>query len=164
MYIITAYLIDPELRVVAPVEVDPSSLSGIRAAIAADTIAAISLPDGGCIYVDDEGLLSPQRHFWTLAGRDFPCAGRGLWLGPEMWVGPDTETDGDSQHVAPTLSIERASALVTFLNARTATAVFNRAHERLLHEAQRQQAAGIDVCVAHSGLEYDPTTDTARMV
>lgn len=63
-----------------------------------DLITGVYLPNGDCIYVDDEGLFKEGHdHWFRLHGFPDPLKGRGLLVG--------TDREGDS--VSPSLDIEQ---------------------------------------------------------
>ena len=47
-------------------------------------ILPAQLPNGQVIFVDEEGLFKPQRHFFMFKGYDQPIAGNGVLVGREI--------------------------------------------------------------------------------
>lgn len=100
-----AYLINPELCAVEEVEHD-GSLESIYQFTNTDVVDAARFNDvGDCVYIDDEGLLRPNRFFFAIDGYPQPLAGNGLVLG--------CNAEGDSQ--APIVTLEWVRANTCFL-------------------------------------------------
>jgi hypothetical protein len=83
------YLIDPEAKTISAVEYNYSNIAEL---IDCDLFChGHSWPNGDVLFVDDNGLLKPQRHFFRVRTRldGQPLPGKGLV------VGPDNATDSD---------------------------------------------------------------------
>lgn len=104
--IMQAYLIDPKARTVESCDYsnDWKDISGL---IECDTFD-VAGTDKLSVYVDDEGLFAPERHFFMVEGYPQPLCNKGLLLGP---VDYDT---GETLEAPWTL--EEAQALVKFLS------------------------------------------------
>jgi hypothetical protein len=71
--------------------------------------------DFGDVYVDDEGLLKPQDHFFLIEGVEQPLAGKGLLFGP---------ADGEGNSTAAQIGIEELEKKVRFLTRHQVMAMF----------------------------------------
>ena len=101
----TAYLIDPAARTITPVEYT-GHYTNIYTHIGADCFdCARVYPNGDGIFVDDEGLLKPQEHFFLHRNYPSPLAGKGLMLG----------VDSEGESIAPMTSIETLREDIRFL-------------------------------------------------
>jgi hypothetical protein len=113
-----AWLIDSAARAVREVEFregaainDPLSLQSL---IGGYIETAWSWPNGDVLFVDEEGLLKPQRHFFRLTLRrdGLPFGGNGIVVGREVEddsrVGYHTEP--------PAITREALCAIVQFLD------------------------------------------------
>lgn len=102
-----AYLIDPETCTIGPVDLPDQGdrLPRIYKLLGCDTITAVHLDHNNALYVDDEGLLKPLRHFIAFAGYPEPLAGKALVVG----------TTPDGADAAPTLTLEKLRASVAFV-------------------------------------------------
>lgn len=56
-------------------------LQEIYRLLGCDVVDAVYLPNGDCIYVDDEGLLKGPTQFFYAVGMYAPLAGNGLVVG-----------------------------------------------------------------------------------
>src|SRR6187399_2253097 len=77
-----ALWIDSKNRTIT--EVDCNGLEDMRKYVGGSICFAMSWNTGDVLYVDDEGLLKPQEHFFMLPGCQNPLAGDGLIVGPEV--------------------------------------------------------------------------------
>jgi hypothetical protein len=75
-------------------------------------------PSGDLLFVDDEGLLKRQAHFFRIAGRDQPFAGNGVVVGPDRYDDAGDCLGAD----APGIAIKQLRAEVTFLSRAQADA------------------------------------------
>lgn len=104
-----AILIDAKARTVTEVEYSGNYrdiytlLSGDEPG-KVDLFSVIQLGDGDAVYLDDEGLLKPQEHFFRWKGFDQPLAGNGLILG----------TDDDGESTSPKIALEAVKEAVSF--------------------------------------------------
>lgn len=100
-----AYLIDPAARTVTQVEYT-GDYTNIYTHIDADCFDIVRVyRNGDGIFVDDEGLLKPQEHFFLHRNYPNPLAGKGLMLG----------CDEEGESIAPQTSIETLREDITFL-------------------------------------------------
>lgn len=102
-----AFLINPADKAVTSVELPDTGdkLPAICKHLRCDTFDAVSLPNGDCIYVDDEGLLKPMQHFFAVRGSAQPYAGRGLVVG----------TDARGRSIAPAVTLPELTAHLRFI-------------------------------------------------
>ena len=100
----TAYLIDPFAKPVTSVEWN-GDYHHISQLIGADCydLARINRHGDG-VFVDDEGLFKEEQAFFRVAGYPQPLAGKGLILG----------CDAEGESVAPSITLEDATDLVSF--------------------------------------------------
>jgi hypothetical protein len=116
------YLIDPESRTISETTYNYANISKI---IDGDLIChGHSWPNGDVLFVDDNGLLKPQRHFFRVRTRldGQPLPGKGLV------VGPDNETDSDPpgqtiDDLRRTIEWVTREQFVAWANAQTRPAV-----------------------------------------
>lgn len=86
-----AYLINPEVKEITEVDYT-GNYKNIYEHIQADMFEGIPVEaTGDTIFVDEEGLLKPQEHFFKLSTYHQPVAGRGLVLGLEPESGDSCE-------------------------------------------------------------------------
>jgi hypothetical protein len=94
-----AILIDPVSETVSEVEYN-GDYKHIYELCGFECFTVIDLGKGETLFIDDEGLLKEQEHFFALEGPLWaypqPLAGRGLILG----------TDDDGESVATKLTLE----------------------------------------------------------
>ena len=102
-----AILIDVENKQVSEVEIsDKNFLMNVYDYLKCDLIdTAIIIDDINSIYVDDEGLLKEQKHFFTFDGRG-PFAGNGLI----------SAIDDEGNGVATQLDIEEIRKRVSYID------------------------------------------------
>lgn len=114
-----ALLIDSAAREVRTVQY--SNTKDLEKLIQADMFTiAWTWPNGDVLFVDDEGLSKPQRHFFRLALRsdDQPLAGNGVVVGAEQY-------DDDGNYTAtddPAITAEELAQLITFMTREQADA------------------------------------------
>ena len=102
-----AYLIDPARSHIEAVAFE-GDYKLIQTMIGADLFTVVNLNDSGdAVYVDDEGLMKPQTHFFKIAGYPQPLAGKGLVLG--------TDSEGDS--TSPTINLAAIREMITYHTA-----------------------------------------------
>lgn len=108
-----AILIDAKARTITEVEHDGNYrqlytlLSGDEPG-KVELFTAVQINDqGDTLYVDDEGLLKPQEHFFRWTNYDHPFAGNGVILG----------TDDDGNSTAPHIPLDVVKAAITFHSA-----------------------------------------------
>ena len=77
-----ALWVNSQLRKV--IAVDCIGLEDMRKYVGGSICFAMSWNTGDVLYVDDEGLLKPQDHFFMLPGCQNPLAGDGIIVGPEV--------------------------------------------------------------------------------
>ncbi len=100
-----AYLIDPAAKAVTEVDYD-GDYKSIYKLIGADLFDTVRINrENDVIFVDDEGLLKPQAHFWRYGHLGHDLCGKGLVLG--------TDDDGDS--ISPKIALERVQSKVVWL-------------------------------------------------
>jgi len=103
--IMQAYLIDPEKRIV-----ESCDYSGDWKEIS-DLIDCHSFDIAGTkdfsVYVDDEGLFSLKRHFFTIKGYPQPLCNKGLLLGP---------VDDEGETLESPLTLEEARKMGKFIS------------------------------------------------
>lgn len=105
---ITAILIDPVQKVVAPIEydLDGDPVEQINGIIESRTYTVANINDhGDGIFLDDEGLFVENPDFFHYIGAHQPFAGKGLVLGCNMETGETTESQ---------ISISQVRAMVKF--------------------------------------------------
>jgi hypothetical protein len=105
-----AYFIDAKNQTIVQVELE--SWSDFKTVLGCKYIESAARWDNGdCIYVDEEGFLKPQEHYFRIAERpDQPFAGNGLLVGEE-------EADEASRaNCPPVMTIDELRARVTFVN------------------------------------------------
>lgn len=106
-----AILIDSAARAVREIDID--GLKDMQEAIGGYIEAAYYFPDkiGNVLFVDEEGLLKRQEHFFWFAGRpDQPLAGNGLIVGKELY-------DAEGEYVSTedvAFTVEQIASLVRF--------------------------------------------------
>lgn len=114
-----ALLIDSVAREVRTVQY--SSTKDLEELLRSDMFTiAWTWPNGDVLFVDDEGLSKPQRHFFRLASRsdDQPLAGNGVVVGAEQH-----DDDGNYTTTAdPAITVEELAQLVTFMTREQADA------------------------------------------
>jgi hypothetical protein len=71
---------------------------------------AVRLPHGNVCYVDEEGMLKKQDHFFMIMGNSQPLAGNGLVVGREV------ETDDSYYTEDVSVPYDIMLKLVTFLD------------------------------------------------
>lgn len=111
-----AILIDAANREIREIEYsgtygDPRSLQNI---IGGYIELAWTFDNGDVLFVDEEGMFKPQRHFFRLSGypNGRPFAGSGVIVGSEQY-----NKHGDYLHTDPPASkIPNLSRMVTFLD------------------------------------------------
>lgn len=77
------YLIDPEKKTISEVEYNYADIGQL---LGCDLIChGHSWPNGDVLFVDDNGLMAPQRHFFRVRTRldGQPLPGKGLVVGPD---------------------------------------------------------------------------------
>jgi hypothetical protein len=114
-----AYLIDVAERDVRAVEYEMDGATTLQTLIGGYIEIACSWENGDVLFVDEEGLFKPQRHFFRIDARpDQPMAGNGVLVGREI-------TDDQGEYVRtepPTMSIEELRAKVQFIGRSQADA------------------------------------------
>lgn len=102
-----AHLIAPANRTLTTVELPDSKdrLTAIYRHLQCDTFDVATLPNGDTVYVDDEGLLKPMKHFFAVRGMPEPFAGRGLVMG----------IDSRGHSVNPTISLAELTHHIKFI-------------------------------------------------
>lgn len=109
-----AYLIDSTARTVEPVTFE--TLADMHTLIGGDIEVACQWPNGDVLYVDEEGLLKPDRHFFSIPERrDQLLVGNGLLVGREEEG--EQFPAGYTTH-PPTMSLADLTRRVTFLGRR----------------------------------------------
>jgi hypothetical protein len=101
---ITGYLIDPEAKTIAAVELS-DTIDDIKRLIEAPLFDVVRLDLNDAIYVDDEGLYN-KSDFFMLKNYPNPLAGRGLVLG----------TDSEGYSTDPIHDIMEIAELVKFID------------------------------------------------
>jgi hypothetical protein len=102
-----AYLINPAASSITQIEL--SSYRLIGRIVGGYIESAARWDTGDCIYVDEEGFLKPQEHYFRLADRpDQPFAGVGVMVGPER-------EEGDTCY-PPVMTLDQLKSRVTFLS------------------------------------------------
>jgi hypothetical protein len=105
-----AYFIDARAREVRPVEISDYREINTWLGCSCFTIAYCDEASADALYVDDEGLLKTQEHWFFFEGRDDqPFPGNGVWLGPE-----DIDADGAEVQRPPVASIDELRAMIRF--------------------------------------------------
>lgn len=117
--IMQAYLIDPKARIVESCDYsgDWKDISGLIECDSFDVAGTDKLS----VYVDDEGLFKPERHFFMIGTYPQPLCNKALLLGP---VDYDT---GETLEASWTL--EEAQALVKFLSYEEALTIAKEMRE-----------------------------------
>lgn len=103
--IMQAYLIDPKEKIVESCDYS-GNWKEISDLIECRTFDVAGTKDFS-IYVDDEGLFAPERHFFTIKGYPQPLCNKALLLGP---------VDDEGETLESPLTLEEAQALVKFLS------------------------------------------------
>lgn len=114
-----AIFIDATQRSISDVTIGQKN-EDIRRLIGGYLDGALRWNDGHILYVDEEGLLKAQRHFFriTLRGDDQPLGGNGVIVGPEEY-----NSKGNYVGIgAATLTLNYVAALVTWLTRSEAEA------------------------------------------
>lgn len=117
-----AILIDPREMDVKEIDVplEGGNYKALAQAIGCDLITvATYLPNGDCVFVDDEGLLFSPEHFFSIDGFPQPLAGCGLVMG--------SNDEGDS--IAPTSTVEEITNAVLWPSITKAVEDFNQQTE-----------------------------------
>ena len=114
-----ALFIDSAMRSVTEVEI--GGLEDMQRLVGGYIETAVAWANGDMLFVDEEGLLKPQEHFFRLPVErpDQPFAGNGILVGREE-EGPQFE-DGYTTH-PPTTTADELRAKVIFLTALEARA------------------------------------------
>lgn len=60
-------------------------LPSLQALVGGHIEAAMGLPQGHVLYVDEDGLYKPQRWFFRMGDYERPFAGNGVIVGPEKY-------------------------------------------------------------------------------
>jgi hypothetical protein len=116
-----AILIDSAKREIRAVEYN--GLAEMKAFVGGYIEVAFAWPNGDVLYVDEEGLLKPQSHFFRIPERpDQPLCGNGLLVGREV-----EHDDGPYHTEPPTLTVEALHATVEF-RSRDQVAAWAKAH------------------------------------
>jgi Domain of unknown function (DUF3846) len=108
-----AIFIDAEKREISEVECDTLK-NGVRRLIGGYIEMAWLWPSGDVLFVDEEGLLKPNEHFFRLSLRQDgqPLAGSGVIVGEELldregeWIG----------NADPSISCDTVRPLIQFLS------------------------------------------------
>lgn len=96
-------------------EITIGGLEDMQKAVGGYIEVACHLPNGDCVFVDEEGLLKEPEDFFTIKGGHQPFAGSGLVLG-------GTDEDGNSLPVKSTL--REIDDAVQFLSIADVAALF----------------------------------------
>lgn len=106
-----AFLIDPANKAITTVELPDTGdkLPAIYKHLQCETFDAMYLPNGDSLYIDDEGLLKPQMHFFAVRGAPQPYAGRGLVVG----------INAQGRSVSPSITLQQLTANVKFVELMT---------------------------------------------
>lgn len=104
-----AYLIDSAAQTISAI--DYSGLTELHDLVGGYIELAWTWPSGEVLYVDEEGLLKPQSHFFrlTLRSDGQPLAGNGVVVGPEQVVGDGYIT------LPPAVPLDALRAVVQFM-------------------------------------------------
>jgi hypothetical protein len=106
-----AWLIDVAAREIRAVEVD--GLASWQKLVGGPIELAWQWDTGDVLYVDEEGLFKPQRHFFRLADRgDYPFAGNGLVIGREL-IDDEGEYLGVDNTAVELATLQASVAFVT---------------------------------------------------
>ena len=81
--LINALFIDVVKQTVTPIEIK-NKYTEYYPLLECQTIEAIHLENGDVIYIDEEGLLSPQKGYFRLKGYPQVYAGHGLVIGTRI--------------------------------------------------------------------------------
>ena len=107
-----AYFIDAVAEEVREVEL--KDYADIRTLLGCSCygIACCDAETGDQLYVDDEGLLKPQNHWFMIEDsyEETPVPRGGIWLGPT-----DLDADGNEVQLPPDRSIDEVRAMVRFV-------------------------------------------------
>lgn len=101
-----AYWIRADLKKVEAV--DYEELSDLQRMVGGLITPAHCFPNGDIIFVDDEGLLKRQQHFFIVTGGNQPYAGNGVLVGRE------SSSASRSKTAAPKTAIADLRRLLTF--------------------------------------------------
>ena len=105
-----AILIDATMREIRALEY--TDYKDLRRMVGGLLTIATDWPSGNVLFVDDEGLLKPQMHFFRIAGRDQPLPGNGVVVGADRH-----DEKGDYLGTEdPQIAVEQLQAEVTFLS------------------------------------------------
>jgi len=127
MEVMKAILIDPVTQTIAPYTVD-HRLKTLQAAVGGLIAIATTLDTGDVLYVNDEGLLTDQPRFFTLAGAHQPFPGRAILVGQES-LGIVTDVVSTIDRIRELVSFDVHVDLDEPLKVRTVT--FDSADEFL---------------------------------
>lgn len=109
-----AYLIDATACTVSAVTFE--TLADMHKLIGGYVEGAYQWPNGDVLFVDEEGLLKPDRHFFSIPERrDQSLAGNGLMVGREE---EGEQFPGGYTTHPPTMSLADLTRRVTFLGRR----------------------------------------------
>jgi hypothetical protein len=104
-----ALLIDSAARDIR--EVEYAGLADLQKFVGGYIEIAFSWRTDDVLFVDEEGLFKPQRHFFRIAGRgDQPLAGNGVVVGKERY-------DGEGNYLStndPRITVDELREQVTF--------------------------------------------------
>ena len=103
------FLIDPQAQKISRIEM-PADLRGnldtMYQVIGCELVEVAYINDQrDGVFVDEEGLLKPQKYFFFIEGGHQPLAGRGIVLG----------CDEEGETIAPTVTLDWLRANVSFI-------------------------------------------------
>lgn len=107
-----AYFIDAAAREVRQVELEDYADIRMLLGCTCYGVACFDSETGDQLYVDDEGLLKPQQHWFMIEDDEerTPVPRGGIWLGPT-----DLDANGDEVQLPPDRSIDEVRAMVRFV-------------------------------------------------
>lgn len=104
-----AVLIDPENQTVTDVEIEAGNLEQIYKLMDCRLVDFVQLyPNGDGVFIDDEGMLIEEQHFFHHINYDHSLAGKALLVG----------TGNEGETIAPDRDAVETYGHVTFLGDR----------------------------------------------
>lgn len=85
-------IIDAVNKTIREDETDKIGLDYLYKSIGCEVVEVVNLKDGVDLYVDEEGLLKPQEHFFYYEGTHQPMAGNGIICGYDHEKGENIGT------------------------------------------------------------------------
>lgn len=111
-------IIDAVNKTIREDETDKIGLDYLYKSIGCEVVEVVNLKDGVDLYVDEEGLLKPQEHFFYYKGTHQPMAGNGVICGFNMEDGEAIGTDLPLKEVLESVLFLSREAALRFVQER----------------------------------------------